>query len=372
MANDWSVEKRRLAERSPVRSRTPARLVGAGLVVFTIVLVADRIFADRALFDEWPPERSAPYLVRSFGLALGSALAVSGARLMSTMRLPVADTPRLGPSEIASGLLSISIALGSALLLLIDPGSLTDLVQEDGLVEWASAVLSFAAGGLVLATAHRYWRSRGDRAASVRTVAAFVVLGGIFLLLGLEEVSWFQRVLDVESPDAFVNRNSQKELNLHNFATVATGNALYAGGFVFGVALPLLLADRTLPPRLGWLQPLVPRQAVLASSVVATAVVFSMWNVVLIQITFWMSLTATLVARPTGLARVPGLLLAAAMIAVVSIYLGAGDSMIRDWDDTEVREVIIPFGLVVYALGVLAAAPSNRRRRLSLVAAADG
>ncbi|MDH3678821.1 MAG: hypothetical protein OEV40_02605 [Acidimicrobiia bacterium] len=351
----------------------PGRLVAAGAVVLGIVVAIDRLLADRALAAEWAPETSWPYAVRSAGIALASALVVVGGRRLTVARLgeiaagpPAADRlrPRFsaGVEQVVAGV-GAAVALGSAVLLIVDPSALSSLVREDAAVEWASALLSFAAGGAVGLSAVRQYRHGGNGAMG-RALVLVAVAGG-FLLLGLEEVSWFQRVLDIESPEAFVNRNGQQETNLHNFATVATGNAYYIGAFVFTVAVPHLFGDRSLGRKLGWLDPVVPPRAVLLASVTAAGIVYEMWNVIWIQAIFWMSLAAlvTAPARGDGSPRTERLL-AAVMIATAAAYIGLGDTMIRAWDDTEVRELVIPFGLLVYGWAMLRTfCPVDERQR---------
>lgn len=331
-----------------------APLLGVGAIGLVLVVVLDVALSDRALFEEWEPVFSAPYLLRTAGLAVSSFLIVLGARLVVVEKLPAATPPPLSdpPSiRLATGA-SLLVAGAAALLLLVDPVLLSDLVREDRLVEWASALFAMIAAGFMAGAAWRRWRNREAVGVSWLTLIVLVGLGGTFLLLGLEEVSWFQRVLDVESPDAFINRNAQQELNLHNFATVATGNAFYGGSFVFCVAIPFLLVDRKLPARLAPLAPAMPSLAVLYSSAVAGAIVYLMWNVILIQLTFWMALAAMLLAGATGHIGGPGRYVAAAMVLIAAVFLIDGESMVRTWDDTEVRELVIPFNLLVYSLGV--------------------
>ena len=64
-------------------------------------------------------------------------------------------------------------------------------------------------------------------------------LSFVFFVMAMEEVSWFQRVLEIDTPKAFDN-NMQKEMNLHNFATNAVENVYYMGAFIFLVILPFL------------------------------------------------------------------------------------------------------------------------------------
>jgi hypothetical protein len=226
-------------------------------------------------------------------------------------------------------------------------------VREDRVVEWLSAILAFAAGCLFLAAA-AFWWSRG-RSQSV----VLAVLGGVCLLLGLEEISWFQRVLDVESPEFMLNRNGQQELNLHNLATDLSGNLYYIGAFAYGVLLPGLMGDRRLPSSLRWLQPLVPSRLVLYASAPAVALVHEMWNISWIQLTFWMTVMLLAIDARRSSWRV----IAGPVLVVVAVTAGVfvveGSAMVRSWDDTEVRELIIPFGL---ALAGLEATVRARRR----------
>lgn len=329
-------------------------MLGLGAIGLVVVVALDVALSDRTLFEEWEPVFSAPYLLRTAGLAVSSFLIMLGARLLVVNKLPAAPPPPLSDPRsirLATGA-SLLVAAAAALLLLADPVLLSDLVREDKLVEWASALFAMVAAGFMAAASWRRWRHRGAVPVSWLTLVVLVGLGGTFLLLGLEEVSWFQRVLDVESPDAFINRNAQQELNLHNFATVATGNAFYGGSFVFCVGIPFLLVDRMLPARLAFLAPAMPSLAVLYCSAVAGAIVYFMWNVILIQLTFWLALAAMLLAGPTGHAGGLGRYVAGAMVIVAAIFLIDGESMVRTWDDTEVRELVIPFNLFVYSLGV--------------------
>lgn len=176
---------------------------------------------------------------------------------------------------------------------------------------------------------------------------------GACLLLGLEEISWFQRVFEVESPEFMINRNGQQELNLHNLATDVTGNAYFVGGFVFCIAVPFVLTDRALPASLSWLEPVIPGRSVLFATATSVGVVYEMWNIVWIQMTFWFTVAALACLGDDRSTRRLARALLAVTVLVAGTYLVFGDEMIRSWDDTEVRELIIPFGLVVAGLQVV-------------------
>ena len=56
----------------------------------------------------------------------------------------------------------------------------------------------------------------------------------------MEEVSYFQRVIQFETPESFVG-NMQGEFNLHNFNTRWSEIIYYFGSIVFFVILPFII-----------------------------------------------------------------------------------------------------------------------------------
>ena len=108
---------------------------------------------------------------------------------------------------------------------------------------------------------------------------------GFFFLIAMEEVSWFQRVLSVETPDA-LDSNAQGELNFHNFATGLSENGYYFGAFLALMIVPLALqAFRLELP--GPLAPFAPTPVVALASAQAFAFNFDMWDIFLSQIAFY-------------------------------------------------------------------------------------
>jgi hypothetical protein len=331
-------------------------LVLVGALLLAGVMAADRYGSARSLASEWPPDLRPWYLVRSAGLAAASFALLIGLRRLTTDvfdRRPRVDASRF---ELSVALLGAVPAVASALWLLADPAGLSAMVREDGVVEWASAVLAFVAAALYGAAALRRARLVHVRVWSGTTVA-LILAAGACLLLGLEEISWFQRVLDVESPEFMVNRNGQQELNLHNLATDVTGNAYFVGAFLFCIAIPFLLGDRVLPSGVSWLEPLVPTRLVLVATATSAGVVYEMWNIVWIQMTFWLTLVALANVGNDRTTQRLGRTLLVVTVLVATTHLTFGDEMIRSWDDTEVRELIIPFGLAVAGLDVLCRRP---------------
>jgi hypothetical protein len=130
-----------------------------------------------------------------------------------------------------------------------DPAKLWRLLGEDGIVEWMQFLcFTVIAGLLGFATLERWRQPAGGSRLQV------LALGGLTLLVALaavEEISWFQRILDVKSPDFFVQNNRQAETNLHNLA-VGSGSLhknvilklILITGLTHNLVLPLLARAR--------------------------------------------------------------------------------------------------------------------------------
>jgi hypothetical protein len=116
------------------------------------------------------------------------------------------------------------------------------LIQEDGPIEWSQFVGFLGASiGFALAA----WRLlvRGDRLG-----AALLAIGalGIFGIAG-EEISWGQRILGLDTPEALTAINHQHEINIHNitaFPVQRIGNWLQLVLGLAGMVLPWLTRTR--------------------------------------------------------------------------------------------------------------------------------
>jgi hypothetical protein len=79
---------------------------------------------------------------------------------------------------------------------------------EDGLIETLTVVV------LVLGAVLMFWFARLRARKGPRRIA---LLLGLLMLFGAgEELSWGQRIFDVESPTFFEENNAQRETNIHN------------------------------------------------------------------------------------------------------------------------------------------------------------
>jgi hypothetical protein len=83
--------------------------------------------------------------------------------------------------------------------------------REDGLIESLSALILFLGAAVCF---YRVLKLRKIR--SRLFLGCTALLGVLFLFGAGEEISWGQRIFNVESPEFFQSHNSQQETNLHN------------------------------------------------------------------------------------------------------------------------------------------------------------
>ena len=139
--------------------------------------------------------------------------------------------------------------LGLAVAWSGDSAKLWRLLAEDGIVEWMQ-FLCFAtiAGMLGFVLMERLKQPQ-------RSTLELLALAGLTLLVALaalEEISWFQRILKVASPDFFVQNNRQAETNLHNLAIGHSGSLhktvllklILIAGLTHNLVLPFLARSR--------------------------------------------------------------------------------------------------------------------------------
>lgn len=129
-----------------------------------------------------------------------------------------------------------------ALLYVVDSDSYDRVLDEDGPVEWLTFFCLMTAAALAWRIARRL-RGSGDVR---RWFFIAFCLGSLFS--GFEEISWGQRLFGIESPEFFMERSDQQEINLHNvLQPILNLKTKHVAGVVlalYGVALPLLARSK--------------------------------------------------------------------------------------------------------------------------------
>jgi hypothetical protein len=325
-------------------------LVLSALLAFA-ALTMDATVLTAALIEEGPPHFDGLYPLWFVLLAAGSlsfvvAIATWPAPPKGATR-SAAHPERTWP---AWGMLLLSIA--GVLMFLASPQRFYFLAMEDHVVEALSAVAAFAAGAVFLRAAWVLGRHRrGNRLLATAALAAAVVL----ILLGLEEISWFQRILVVPTPD-WMQANQQAETNLHNFATDVMENVYYTGAFVLLVAAPFV-QDRT-GLFSAWTPAafFVPSRNVLFAAAIAFAWNYDMWNTVFTQVGFWTTLFVLAWYAWSARDKALPWALLVSFGVTQALFIACGSDFVRLWDVSEYKELFIPLALLEYALETLAGA----------------
>lgn len=131
------------------------------------------------------------------------------------------------PSGIAVALIPFVVTIAFGVLFVLDRPLYLWSVEEDSAVEWATMAVYLAITPAALLVALRRHRG-GDRLGTF----AWIVLAAGFVFIAGEEVSWFQRQIGFDGPEALVVRNIQDEANLHN---LLDRYALHAAYIVVGL-----------------------------------------------------------------------------------------------------------------------------------------
>lgn len=105
--------------------------------------------------------------------------------------------------------------------------------KEDGVIETASAIfLLIASAFCAIVAIYR------EPEAMVRVMHAFLCL--LFFVMAGEEVSWAQRFLEIETPEALRKVNVQKEMNFHNLFGYFFDHLFILCFFLWGCVVPVL------------------------------------------------------------------------------------------------------------------------------------
>ncbi|HVK94725.1 MAG TPA: hypothetical protein VM571_08355 [Noviherbaspirillum sp.] len=141
------------------------------------------------------------------------------------------------------GVLALTVARSGT-----DLAPLWHLLGEDGIVEWMQ-FLCFAVMAVLLGFVAIERARRGPRLSL--EVVGIAGLSALVALAALEEISWFQRVLSVESSEFFRAHNRQGETNLHNLALGSASlhktvlvKLIFIIGIMHNLVLPLLARSR--------------------------------------------------------------------------------------------------------------------------------
>lgn len=96
------------------------------------------------------------------------------------------------------------------------PETYIAIVQEDTAIEWFQALFLFVASIVTFIISFKFLKSRLKYHSIL-----YGILAVALLFISLEEISWGQRILNIETTGYFQEKNMQEEITLHNLESVA-------------------------------------------------------------------------------------------------------------------------------------------------------
>ncbi len=104
-----------------------------------------------------------------------------------------------------------------------------NMLKEDAMIENLTCVAFLVGAGFALSVARRFFKSHHAVYGSLYVVA-FLFL----FFVGMEEISWGQRIFHARTPEYLIERNQQEETNVHNLYGLhaVMSSAYYLIGFI--------------------------------------------------------------------------------------------------------------------------------------------
>jgi hypothetical protein len=347
--------------------RAKALYSSAGLVLSGLLVLLVWYYDWAVLGSEIIPKTGPDF--SGYGIAKTMAMAGLSASVIASIYF-LGNSPRGMPRAPAVPPLGIAAAhaalCGIVTLYLVDPAAFHRHSLEDSVVEYASALLLLLAAFLYLRVFVSAWRHRARSAARLRAIALAPLCAFAVFVIGMEELSWMQRIFRIETPEAF-SGNGQGETNFHNYYT-RSSHALYVmGAWGCLIFLPFYLG---FGPRLRILDRLhgfLPDRSIAALSAPLAGLFYPSWGFMAYQMIFFTSVLIMLIfarhAWRGGLVGEAALFGAGAagLVAAQGLVLLTENRFGRIWDVSEYQEGFI-------ALGLAALAWSTRRQWRDILA----
>ena len=331
-----------------IRQKRCLFLVLGFIFILTVVVIDLQLHfaAIRTVLEDGLPLFDSLFFCRSAFILLGS---ISFFLFLLSFILSRKDGIFDVSYRITNTWLPAILAAASASLIVISPASFVTLALEDSPVEQCSALLLFLG---CLLTLRPLFRATVRQSLNGLTKVSLLIIAFAFFVTSMEEISWFQRILEVETPE-FMEANMQGELNLHNFATYGFELVYYTGCFVLMVLCPAL---RLIFPveRINFLNRFIPDVSLIVVGSIPHVFNFSMWNHLTTQVTFFWSLTSigflvVIEAQKSRKVLLVGLLLLC--VASQGIFLVHGSvEFERRWDISEFKEFFLALSLFFYGV----------------------
>ncbi len=156
-------------------------------------------------------------------------------------------------------LLSFFIVIGMTVIYfsLFDIKGYSFLIQEDGIVEYGSAFFWFLAALVMffkILVNSKNEKNKTELLFNVGLIVFFIACCG-------EEISWGQRLFEINTPDLLKDINVQNEITLHNIGSISIfSNAFFLLTILFFICIPLMIKNERIKRVLYFLKFPVPNR----------------------------------------------------------------------------------------------------------------
>ncbi|PCJ97607.1 MAG: hypothetical protein COA50_03980 [Flavobacteriaceae bacterium] len=334
------------------------KLFAAGILIFIVVFCFDCFHFEQMAFQDNAPNFTLPFILRSVALFLSAYLLIVAFENKASKDLEKDSFLERKLNRVALAIGIVFMAC-SSYLLVFNNAVFDALAKEDSIIEYSSALLAFLSSAILLFSYFKFLRSSSNKNMLLKG-SVLVIAFGLFLI-AMEEISWFQRILDYKTPEAFMS-NKQREFNLHNFQTNYVEGAYYFGAFIFFLCIPYLKINSFKFLINKRLEGLVPSRVVMIIGALSCTYTYDMWNIAFMQFAFYGSIVILWQISKKELHKRERLFLRFIIIFIILvqlIFVSFGTHYIRSWSITEYREFMIPFGFFIYALGLYASAKKH-------------
>lgn len=258
---------------------------------------------------------------------------------------------------------TLLISLFFVILFFFYPPTFSYYAQEDRAVEYLSAIFCFLAFIILLLAARKLYSNKSGYSLKFWGV---LFLGSLVFLIGLEEVSWFQRILGFNS-NILWEGNAQNEFNLHNYITELSENIYYFSAFILFVLLPFINLKLKIFKQNDTVSFFVPNIYLIFAGAVIASYNFDMWDVSFTQLALFGSFFVLInldYARMSFPARMITDLTLITLVLNQTLFLAFGRGKFHWINDVkEYKEFFIALALLFYSFGIYRKTVSSTKSR---------
>lgn len=322
-----------------------------GLIGIVLVLYIDKNHLSINLLEIGEPNFNINYLIRTLAIFISILMLLYGLIINKriNLRLLLDSNSKFIDKWLLYGTLTLSVFF--LLLLILNPYFFSIISDEDNIIEWSSALFLFGTSITFLVTLKITYKNTSI-AKYNRWLLLFFSMA--FFMVAMEEVSWFQRVIGFNTPQAFEG-NLQQEVNLHNFATNYSENIYYQGSFGFLVILPFIHLISPTYIKIKHLKHFIPRPLIAIIGAFSCSYNFDRWDSIITQLTFFscIIILASFVIFSTN-KKERNIILFTIVLLIIQqvIFLNSGTDYLSPYVLKEYKEFFIPIGFFAYSLNV--------------------